>query len=167
MTQAVFGALVGVSQQAIGNLVGRGVLDMSAPGHQLLQAYCSHLREQAAGRASIGGLDLAGERAGLAKAQRERIEMQNAVTRGELAPVGLIEEVLSKAGGKIAGILDAIPGAVRRRVPSLAADEIKTIATEIARVRNIAAEMSLADLREEDPEQEDERGEQAAEEIDP
>jgi phage terminase Nu1 subunit (DNA packaging protein) len=150
MTQAAFGALVGVSQQAIGNLVGREILDKNMDGHQLLQAYCSHLREQAAGRAGNGGLDLADERAGLAKAQRERIEMQNAVTRGELAPVVLIEEVLSKAGSKIAGILEAIPGAVKRRVPSLSADEIKSIAGEIARVRNIVAGMSLEDLREAD-----------------
>lgn len=148
MTQAAFGSLVGISQQAVGNLVGRGVLDTSAPAGQVLQAYCSHLREQAAGRATNGDLDLASERAGLAKAQRERIEMQNAVTRGELAPVALIEEVLAKAGARIAGILDGIPGAVRRRVPALSADEVKLIATEIARVRNIVASMSLSDLRE-------------------
>lgn len=150
MTQATFGALVGISQQAVGKLVGRGVLDTAAPGGQVLLAYCSHLREQAAGRAGDGEgeLDLVTERAGLAKAQRERIEMQNAVTRGELAPVALIEEVLSKAGSRIAGILDSIPGAVRRRVPSLSADEVGRIAGEIARVRNIAAAVSLADLRE-------------------
>ncbi len=64
--------------------------------------------------------------------------------------MALIEEVLSKAGAKIAGILEAIPGAVRRRVPSLAADEISAITGEIARVRNIVATMSLADLREAD-----------------
>lgn len=150
MTQAAFGALVGVSQQAIGNLVGRGILDTSVPGQLLLQTYCSHLREQAAGRAAGGDLDLATERAGLAKEQRERIAMQNAVTRGELAPVALLEEVLSKAGAKIAGTLDAIPGAVKRRVPSLSSDEIKNIASEIARVRNIVAAMSLADLREDE-----------------
>ena len=152
MTQAAFGALVGVSQQAIGNLVGRGVLDKDMDGHQMLQVYCSHLREQAAGRAANEGLDLATERAGLAKAQREKIEMQNAVTRNELAPVALIEEVLSKAGGKIAGILEAIPGAVKRRVPNLSGEEIKTIAGEIARVRNVVASMSLDDLREPDEE---------------
>jgi len=150
MTQSAFGALVGVSQQAIGNLVGRGILDTSVPGLQLLQAYCSHLREQAAGRAANGDLDLATERAGLAKEQRERIAMQNAVTRGELAPVALLEEVLSRAGAKIASTLEAIPGAVKRRVPSLSSDEIKNIAFEIARVRNIVAAMSLADLREDE-----------------
>ena len=148
MTQAEFGKLVGVSQQAIGKMVGAGVLDSGMTGHQMLQAYCSHLRETAAGRAGEGDLDLVTERALLARAQRERIEMANAVSRKELAPVALIEEVLAKAGAKIAGILDAIPGAVRRRVPNITGDEIQTIAGEIARVRNIVAAMSLADLRE-------------------
>jgi phage terminase Nu1 subunit (DNA packaging protein) len=156
MTQAAFGALVGVSQQAIGNLVGRGVLDTSVPGLQMLHAYCSHLREQAAGRASASGeLDLVAERAGLAKEQKDRIAMQNAISRKELAPVVLIEEVLSKAGARIAGMFDAIPGAVRRRVPSLSSEEINNIAREIARVRNIAAAISLADLREQDGAAED------------
>jgi phage terminase Nu1 subunit (DNA packaging protein) len=150
MTQAAFGALVGVSQQAVGNLVGRGVLDTSVPGQQLLHAYCSHLREQAAGRAANGELDLATERAGLAREQRIRVSLQNAVTQKELAPVALLEEVLSKAGAKIAGILEAIPGSVRRRVPSLPAEEISAIAGEIARVRNIVAAMSLADLRDDE-----------------
>ena len=150
MTQAAFGALVGVSQQAVGSLVGRGVLDGSMSGQQMLHAYCSHLRETAAGRSSGGDLDLVAERAMLAKVQRERIEMQNGVTRGELAPVVLIEEVLSKAGARIGGLFDAIPGAVKRRVPSLSSDEIGNIAKEIAKVRNIAASMSLADLREDE-----------------
>lgn len=158
MTQAAFGALVGVSQQAIGNLVGRGVIDKSMDVQQMLHVYCSHLREQAAGRSTNGELDLATERAGLAKAQREKIEMQNAVTRNELAPVALIEEVLSKAGGRIAGILEAIPGSVKRRVPNLSGEEIKTIAAEIARVRNVVASMSLEDLREPDEEGDAEDG---------
>lgn len=164
MTQADFGALVGISQQAVGNLVGRGVLDTSVPGLQMLHAYCSHLREQAAGRAANGDLDLATERAGLAREQRIRVALQNAVSLKELAPVALLEEVLSKAGARIAGMLDAIPGGVRRRVPALSADEISTIGAEIARVRNIVAAMSLADLREDEADDADESTE---EEIDP
>lgn len=152
MTQASFGSLVGVSQQAIGNLVGRGVLDATMTGQAMLHAYCSHLRETAAGRQAGGDLDLVEERARLAKAQRERIEMQNGVTRGELAPVVLIEEVLSKAGARIAGIFEAIPGAVRRRVPVLSSEEIGNIEKEIAKARNIVAAISLADLRDEQDE---------------
>lgn len=115
-------------------------------------AYIRHIREQAAGRATVGSLDLATERAGLAKAQRERIEMQNAVTRNELAPVILIEEVLTKAASKVAGIFDAIPGMVRRRFPDMSADVIDGIAGEIARGRNIVSSLSLADLDEVDSE---------------
>ena len=150
MTQSEFGAIVGVSQQAIGDMVSRGVLAAGMTAQQMLHAYCSNLREVAAGRLASGDLDLASERAGLAKAQRERIEMQNAQTRRELAPVVLIEEVLSKAGSRVAGILDAIPGAVRRRVPTLTADEIGNIEREIARARNIAAAISLEDLRDDE-----------------
>lgn len=149
MTQASFGALVGISQQAVGNMVGRGVLDGSMSGQQMLHAYCSHLRETAAGRQAGGELDLVTERALLAREQRVRLEMANAVTRNELAPVVLIEEVLSKAGARIGGIFDAIPGAVRRRVPALTSEEIGNIEKEIARVRNIVAAISLADLRDE------------------
>jgi phage terminase Nu1 subunit (DNA packaging protein) len=165
LTQADFGALVGISQQAVGNLVGRGVLDTSVPGLQMLHAYCSHLREQAAGRAANGDLDLATERAGLAREQRIRVALQNAVSLKELAPVALLEEVLSKAGARIAGMLDAIPGGVRRRVPALSADEITTIGAEIARVRNIVAAMSLADLRDEEAGADD-ADESTEEEID-
>ncbi|NYE62201.1 phage terminase Nu1 subunit (DNA packaging protein) [Duganella sp. 1224] len=150
LTQAQFGSLVGISQQAVGNLVGRGVLDTSVPGIQLLQAYCSHLREQAAGRAANGDLDLATERAGLAREQKIRVALQNAEKQKQLLPAALLEEILAKAGARIAGIFDAIPGAVRRRVPSLPAEEITAIGAEIARARNIAASMSLADLRDDD-----------------
>lgn len=114
-------------------------------------AYIRELREQAAGRAAAGDLDLATERAGLAKAQREKIEMQNAVTRRELAPVVLIEEVLAKAGAKVAGVLDAIPGMLKRRCANLVAGDIDLVAAEISKARNIAAAVSLDDLRDESP----------------
>ncbi|MFZ3286202.1 MAG: terminase small subunit [Telluria sp.] len=163
MTQADFGKLVGISQQAVGNLVGRGVLDAGMSGQEMLHVYCSHLRETAAGRASGGDLDLVTERAMLAKVQRERIEMQNGVTRGELAPVVLIEEVLSKAGSRIGGIFDAIPGAVKRRVPNLSSEEIGNIEKEIAKARNIVAAISLADLHE--PDEDDDQALRSTEEY--
>jgi len=149
VSQKRFGELVGISQPAVSDLLMRGVIVDGATCGDWLIAYCGHLREVAAGRAAAGGLDLAGERAALARAQRERIEMQNAVTRGELAPVVLIEEVLTKAASKVAGILDAIPGMVRRRVPLLSADDIDLISSEVAKARNTVAAMSLADLEEE------------------
>jgi len=108
--------------------------------------YIRRLREEAAGRAADGDLDLATERAALARAQREKIEMQNAVTRGELTPTLLLEQVLASTASKVAGILDAIPGMIRRRVPLLTADDIQLIATEIVKARNAVAGMALEEI---------------------
>lgn len=145
-----------MSQQAVSQWLGRLDIDWkSATLDDIRVAYIRTLREQAAGRAAAGDLDLAAERAGLAKAQRERIEMQNAVTRRELAPVILIEEVLAKAGSKVAGILDSIPGMVKRRVPTLTADDLDLIAGEVAKARNIAAAIRLDNLLDEAPEKPD------------
>lgn len=155
VTQATFGELVGISQPAVSDLLSRGIIAEGEVAGMWLKSYCAHLREQAAGRLAAGDLDLASERAALARAQRERIEMQNAVTRGELAPVMLLEQVLSKAAAKIAGTFDAIPGMVRRRVVVLTAEDIDLIAGEIAKARNTVASMSLADVLDEGKEDTD------------
>ena len=136
-----------LSQPAVSGLMDRLFIDWKTSTiDEIRVAYIRHLREQAAGRAASGDLDLATERARLAKEQADKVAMQNAVTRGDLAPVVMIEEVLTKTAARLAGIFDAIPGLVRRRVPSLRAEEIDLIAAEIARVRNVVAGMSLADL---------------------
>lgn len=109
-------------------------------------AYIRHLREVAAGRAGTSDLDLATERAGLAREQKERVALQNAVTRRELAPVMLIEQVLARAGSKVAGILDAIPGMIKRRIETISIADINLITAEISIARNIAASVSINDL---------------------
>lgn len=148
--QVEFGELVGVSQPAVSDLLARGVLTEGESGGVWLKQYCRHLREIAAGRATNGDLDLATERARLAKEQADKIAMHNAVTRGELAPVAAMEAVLATVGAKIGKILDTIPGLVRRRVPGIGADVIEHIAADIAKCRNKAASMSLASLEDED-----------------
>lgn len=145
-TQAMFGELVGMSQQAVSDLMSRGVIKPGDAVSCWLIKYCQHLREQAAGRMASGELDLASERARESKERADKLAMQNAVTRCELAPVHVIEEVLSRAGSRVAGILDAIPGALRRRLPVLTAEDVKLIEQEIARARNLAAAVSLKDL---------------------
>ncbi len=136
-----------MSQPAVSDFLDKSGIDWHEVGlDEIRITYIRHLREMAAGRAASGDLDLATERALLAREQRVKIEMQNAVTRGELAPVALIEEVLTKAASKVAGVLDAIPGMIRRRVPLLTADDIDLIAGEVAKARNTVAAMSLADL---------------------
>lgn len=138
-----FGSLVGISRQAVGDLVARGIVDANQPARQMLLSYCSHLREVAAGRMAAGGIDLATERARLAKEQADRVAMQNSVSRRELAPVALIEEILSRTASRVNGIFDAIPGAIRRRAGRLGAQDIDIISDEIAKARNIVASMSI------------------------
>lgn len=136
-----------MSQQAVSEFLERAGINWKAVElDEIRIAYIRHLREMAAGRAAAGDLDLATERAMLAREQRIKIEMQNAVTRGELAPVALLEQVLTSAASKVAGVLDAIPSMVRRRVPHLTSDDIDLIASEVAKARNTVAGMSLADI---------------------
>ena len=60
---------------------GRGAYDLD----ECRVAYLKHLRAVAAGHKSQDGkLDLTAERAALAREQKIKLEMENAVTRGEL-----------------------------------------------------------------------------------
>ena len=146
VTQARFGELVGVSQQAVSELARRKIILDGASAGEWLLAYCGHLREMAAGRGGDGGADLVTERARLAREQADKIAMQNAVTRGELAPAYVLEEVLSRAGARAARLLETIPGTLRRRVPLLTSDDITVITSIVAKARNMAAAMKLADV---------------------
>jgi phage terminase Nu1 subunit (DNA packaging protein) len=140
-------AHVDLSDRSVRELENK--LGLTAGGYSLTEfriAYIRHLREQAAGRATEGDLDLATERARLAKEQADKISYQNAITRRELAPSYLLEEVLAAAGAKVAAVLDAIPGSIRRRNQNLTAADIETIASEIAKARNIAAAITLEEL---------------------
>lgn len=146
ISQSKFGFLVGVSQPAVSDLLSRGVLVKGESAEQWLISYCRHLREVAAGRLGEGDGDLVAERTRLAKEQADKIAMQNAERRGELAPVASMELVIAKVGAKVGRILDTIPGTIRRRSPAIGSEVIEAIAADISKCRNMAAAMKLADL---------------------
>jgi len=136
--QAEFGDLVGISQPAVSDLVSRGVLEDGAPLRQWLLAYCLRLREQAAGRmgATLGGLDLAQERAALAREQRMGIEIKNAVLRGEYASIGLLSEVLASASQAVAERFDHLPGLLKKVAPDMLDAARDQVMATIAQARN-------------------------------
>ncbi len=146
VSQGAFADLVGISQPAVSDLIARGTLTRGATVRIWLQEYCSNLREQAAGRASAGDLDLIQERAALARAQRIKVEMVNAQMRKQLAPVAMLESVLAKVGRQVATKLESIPVQIKRRSPNLTAEDIDLIAEEITKARNIAAAVTLEAL---------------------
>lgn len=151
MSQEDFGELIGVSQQTVSSLLNRGALSPGGSARQWLHQYCGHIREIAAGRISTeGSADLIAERTRLAKEQADKVAMQNAERRAEVAPVATMEMVLAATGSKVGKILDTIPGLVRRRVPGIGSDVIEAIESDIAKCRNMAASMTLASLDDSD-----------------
>ena len=152
VTQEQFGDMVGVSQPVVSELMTRGILLAGQPAATWLRAYTKHLREQAAGRGADG--ELARERARLAREQADRVAMDNAVNRRELAPVSVLELVLAKMAGDVGSLLQGLVPRVRRRV-DLPGEALRILDEEVTKARNRAAAMTLADA-EEEPEEEDE-----------
>ena len=137
--QKAFAEIIGVSSQTVSQLKSKEIIADGQPVGEWLHRYCMHIREQAAGRAAEGGLDLATERAGLAREQRLRLEMQNAVTRREFGPIIEMElglaDVLSMVGSK----LDTIVGKLKKRSDVLTSDDLDIVSQVIADVRNDVA----------------------------
>lgn len=82
------------------------------------------------------GLDLADERAALARAQREGIELKNAVLRGTYAPVSMLAEVLATASQAVAERLDHLPGILKKACPQLTDADRGHVMSVIASARN-------------------------------
>lgn len=134
MTQAQFGELVGVSQQAVSEFVKVAALGPGVPAAQMLVAYCERLREMAAGRmGESGGLDLVQERAALAREQRIGHEIKNEVARKTYAPIALLAETLALASQAVSERFEQLPGALKKACPELpeaARDQVMRVITE-------------------------------------
>lgn len=143
MSQEAFGDLVGITQPAVSDLMKRGVIAEGGACRDWLLAYTKHLRDQAAGR---GDGELANERARLAREQADAQAMKNQQARREVAPVGVLEEVLAHVGRQIATVIEGIQPKLRRQFPDLTPDQLKAIATELAKARQLAASVNLSAL---------------------
>lgn len=135
-TQADFGRLVGISQQAVSDLATRGILTQGAMVGQWLIEYCGHLREVAAGRATDGTIDLPTERALLARSQREGQNIKNEVARGTYAPIEVLADVLANASQSVVDHLDQLPAGINRVCPDLPQAVRDLVMTEVSRARN-------------------------------
>lgn len=88
---AVLAKIFDCTERQVYDLVRAGTIPRAQRGRYdvlaCTRAYIRHLREVAAGRqAQAGGVDLAGERARLAKEQADAQAMKNAQSRQELMP---------------------------------------------------------------------------------
>ena len=136
IAQGHFAELVDISSARVSQLLSEGVLPSSGTGLQWLHAYCHRLREQAAGRHTDGPLNLAQERAALAREQRAGIEIKNGVLRGEYAAISLLSETLGSASQAVAERFDHLPGRIKNAVPDLTAAVLDQVLAVIAEARN-------------------------------
>lgn len=154
-TQAEFGELLGISQQAVSAMVNAGTV---IPGDTLkgwLQKYTAHLREKAAGRDS----ELSRERALDTAVSRQIKEITLAEKRRESIHVGVIDMVLASVGRAASAKLEQLPGQLRRLCPELTPAAVALMQREIAAACDLAAAASLDVLAEPD---EPEEGDDAA-----
>lgn len=136
ISQAEFAQIVGISEARVSTLISEGVLVKGDNAHSWLLGYCERLRDMAAGRASVGGLDLVQERAALARSQREAQELKNAVARGEFAPIGLLADVLGQAASAVVDRMDQVEGDLRKACPDLPEDARVVVLRTLANARN-------------------------------
>jgi phage terminase Nu1 subunit (DNA packaging protein) len=108
-----------------------------------VQGYVKHLQNLVNGGAGHAGL--AAERTRLARAQADRIEMENNEKRRQLAPMSIIVEVISRCAAQATDVLDGIPLAVKRRVPGADPRIFKVIEDEVFKARTIAASARVPD----------------------
>lgn len=147
-TQAQFGEVIGVTQQAVAEMIARETLTRGDTLGQWLIAYCGGLRLVAAGRDS----DLAYERAIDTRVRRERNEIQLELDRKTYAAVPLLEQVLATVGRKVAGVLDPLPGQISKLSPSLTPEDLVLIQRAVSQACDLAAGAALSVLDE--PEEE-------------
>lgn len=103
-----------------------------------ISAYIANLQRQVGG--GDDGEALTFERARLAREQADKIAMQNAVSRKDLAPVSLIVETNARIAAQAADILDGVGLALKRSIPGIDSRVVKVVEAEIRKVRSLVAD---------------------------
>lgn len=120
--------VTGLSRARLSELVSAGVIPKSERGFfpypEAPAAYCSHLRESAAGRSDTG---LSQARARLAMLQGDGHALENAVLRGEYLRAADVTMRWDTAAGLIRADLLAAASAIGSAIPHLSRHDIETI----------------------------------------
>ena len=114
--------------------------DPTTVGQWLIRRELAKL-QRAAGNADP--IDYGMERARLVRAQADHQELRNAERRREVADVDLLTHALSKSVAAVVATLDALPGNIKRSLPSLTASEIEVARREVAKCCNAIAETEI------------------------
>jgi phage terminase Nu1 subunit (DNA packaging protein) len=115
---------------------GRGKFD----GDASVRRYIKHLRMVASGRGGEDGvLDLTAERARLAKQQADGHELKNALARGELLEVAVVERTWTGVLSMVRSRMLAVTSRVRQRLPHMTAFDADVVDRELREALTEAA----------------------------
>lgn len=147
LTVEQMAALLGLQKRAVYDLAAVGTIPRRERGRyhagEVVLAYTTHMREVAAGRTDKSGkVDLAAERARLARMQADAQEIKNAVLRGELVPADEIEAASIAVHSAVQRRLLALP---RKLAPLVAVENEPRACEEIIREHVVEALQKIAD----------------------
>ena len=131
ITRPELAGLLGITTRRVYQLIDEGVIDADGTGQEQVHQYLGRLRE----RAAPSPIDV--ERARLARAQREKIEMELDARHEDLIPAGELRDAMRSVARQSAAILDAIPADCKRACPSLAAGDVGIIKRETQKVAQV------------------------------
>jgi phage terminase Nu1 subunit (DNA packaging protein) len=165
-TQQQLADLVGITQSAISRHITAGHIPSSATALEQLRTYLAHLAAEAARQRGDGLLSLPAERAALARAQREMVELKNAAALAEYAPTALLREVLATVSAAMVAHIDQLAGQIDQAAPDLPESARATVLAIIAsaRAKWIRSTSGLVDRSL--PEQQDDQEEGPLDEVD-
>jgi len=123
-----------MAKDAIVPPVNKGMIDFPLAVKQ----YVEYLKKLAKGQGSISLTD---ERTRLATTQANKLELEYQIALREYAPINIITQTMASVGRQIAGILEALPVKLKREA-KLKVKQYKIVEREIAKARNVAAEVT-------------------------
>lgn len=155
-----FSKIIGGSLAYVRRLHRAGRLVMADSDHVQVSASLARLGEEGDGAADQAGTapDAAPGSTGLplpsyneSRARREHFlalaaERDYRQSVGELAPVGLMEEVLARTAVRCHALFNSIPAALRTSNPALTASDLAAVDAVITKVLNAVAGLSLKDV---------------------
>jgi phage terminase Nu1 subunit (DNA packaging protein) len=156
MTQAAFAEHVGISRQRVSRFVREGAIptnpDGKIPHPAGLHAFVEHLCETAAGRGGGSAqAELAKERAALAGAQREAVELKNKAHRDDYVLLADVEKKWIQSCTYVRNRLLAIPSHLPTDLPHLNRAELSVIDRYIRDALTEIADESEQCLKENQP----------------
>jgi len=152
-TLAEAAAHIFLGERRFYELLDDGVITRRPAGEYLLddvrKEYIAHIRKVAAGRGADANIDLATERANLARQQTEAAALKNAVARGELVSIEEVGRQLEAEYGVVRQRLLGIPGLLAAALVGLDAasiekrlqEAIADVLTELHEAHDLASEV--------------------------